>query len=169
MTHGRSESSVDHAAAFCARFLQGELDALETADRTQRVELQAKTVRLQETIATLRDQMHRLARIKTQLADGADGQLSVTDRDARSMISQSKGHGHRRVKRADGCGCETSPHRRSQVTNVGSDRAQLAKMATAARDAMGKTRLRAYADRGYYNAPEIKACADAAGHRCICP
>jgi hypothetical protein len=48
-----------------------------------------------------------------------------------------------------------------EVTNVGSDRSQLAKMATAARDAMGKKTLRAYADRGYYNAPEIKACADA--------
>jgi hypothetical protein len=48
-----------------------------------------------------------------------------------------------------------------EVTNVGSDRAQLAKMATAARDAMGKKKLRAYADRGYYNAPEIKDCADA--------
>lgn len=34
-------------------------------------------------------------------------------------------------------------------------------MATVARDAMGKKKLRAYADRGYYNAPEIKACADA--------
>ena len=48
-----------------------------------------------------------------------------------------------------------------EVTNVGSDRAQLSKMATAARDAMGKTQLEAIADRGYFNGPEIKACTEA--------
>ena len=35
-----------------------------------------------------------------------------------------------------------------EVTNVGSDRAQLSKMALAAREAMGKMKLQAYADRG---------------------
>src|SRR5690349_14697641 len=43
-----------------------------------------------------------------------------------------------------------------EVTNVGNDRCQLTKMATAARDAMAKPKLRAYADRGYFNAPQIK-------------
>jgi hypothetical protein len=33
-------------------------------------------------------------------------------------------------------------------------------MARAARDAMGKTRLKAIADRGYFSAQEIRACAD---------
>ena len=47
-----------------------------------------------------------------------------------------------------------------EVTNVGSDRSQLTKMAKAARDAMDKPRLRAYADRGYFNGPQIKGCAD---------
>jgi hypothetical protein len=47
-----------------------------------------------------------------------------------------------------------------EVTNSGSDRAQPSPMAKAARDAMGKTRLRAVADRGYYSAPQIRECAD---------
>jgi hypothetical protein len=33
-------------------------------------------------------------------------------------------------------------------------------MALAAREAMGKKRLKAYADRGYFMGPEIKACHD---------
>jgi hypothetical protein len=37
-----------------------------------------------------------------------------------------------------------------EVTNSGSNRALLSPMAKAPRDAMGKTRLRAVADRGYY-------------------
>ncbi len=48
-----------------------------------------------------------------------------------------------------------------EVTNVGHDRAQLSKMALAARQAMGKKQLKAYADRGYFMGPEIKACHDA--------
>ncbi len=47
-----------------------------------------------------------------------------------------------------------------EVTNIGRDRAQLSSMARAARDAMGKTRLKAIADRGYFSAQQIKACAD---------
>ena len=38
-----------------------------------------------------------------------------------------------------------------EVTNVGNDRAQLTKMGTAAKAAMGKKRLQAAADRGYAN------------------
>jgi hypothetical protein len=34
-------------------------------------------------------------------------------------------------------------------------------MAVAAREAMGKTKLQAFADRGYFNGLEIKACEDA--------
>lgn len=141
--------------------IQRYLDALETADRTKPVEFQAKTQRLHQKIATLRGQMRRMDHIKKQLAATPDGQLSTTDADARSMISQAKGTG------VVGYNVQTAVDAKHhlvvehEVTNVGSDRAQLAKMATAARDAMGKKKLRAYADRGYYNAPEIKACADA--------
>ena len=46
------------------------------------------------------------------------------------------------------------------VTNVGTDHRQLTKMALAAREAMGKGRLAAYADRGYFSGPHIKDCVD---------
>ncbi len=39
--------------------------------------------------------------------------------------------------------------------------AQLRPIAKAARDAMGKKKIKALADRGYFSAPEIKACDDA--------
>jgi hypothetical protein len=48
-----------------------------------------------------------------------------------------------------------------EVTNIGHERAQLSKMAKAAREAMGKTKLQALADRGYFNGTELKACEDA--------
>jgi hypothetical protein len=47
-----------------------------------------------------------------------------------------------------------------EVTNSGSDRAQLSKMALAARKAIGTTELQAFADRSYYNSLDVKACDD---------
>src|SRR5262245_59342805 len=44
-----------------------------------------------------------------------------------------------------------------EVTNSGSDRAQLANMGRHAREALGVDKLEAVADRGYYNNTEIKA------------
>jgi hypothetical protein len=49
-----------------------------------------------------------------------------------------------------------------EVTNSGSDRAQLANMAMQAKAVLGVDKLEAVADRGYYSGEEIKACEDAA-------
>jgi hypothetical protein len=48
-----------------------------------------------------------------------------------------------------------------EVINASSDRAQLSPMAQSAREAMGKKKLLALADRGYFSGLQIKACADA--------
>jgi transposase len=148
--------------------IQRYLDALETADRTQPVEVEAKTERLQEKIKTLREQMRRMNRIKDRLTREPDGQLSLTDPDARSMISQAKGTG---VVGYNVQAAVDAKHHlivAHEVTNVGSDRAQLTKMALAAREAMGKKKLRVFADRGYFNGPEIMAC-DGAGISAFVP
>src|SRR6218665_1340496 len=70
--------------------IQRYLDALETADRTQPVEIEAKSERLKEKIKKLQEQMRQLAGTKERLEHEPDGQLSTTDPDSRSMISQAK-------------------------------------------------------------------------------
>ena len=141
--------------------IQRYLDALETADRTQPVEVEAKTKRLREKIDMLREQMRDLARAGEILETLPEKQISLTDPDSRSMISQAKGTG------VVGYNVQVAVDARHhlivthEVTNVGSDRTQLSRMAKAARDAMGKRKLKALADRGYFNAPEIKACDEA--------
>jgi len=137
------------------------LAALETADRTQPVEVEAKTERLQEKIQTLRDQIRRMEAMREELKRQPDEQLSQTDPDSRSMISQAKGTG---VVGYNVQAAVDAKHHlivAHEVTNVGSDRAQLTKMATAAREAMDKRRLQVLADRGYFSGPEIKTCAEA--------
>ena len=140
--------------------IQRYLDALETADRTQPPDLESKTERLTDKIDRLRRQMRQLDQTKEQLKTQPDGQLSLTDPDARSMTSHGKATGIVGYNVQAAVDAKHHLIVAHEVTNVGSDRAQLSPMAQAAREAMGKAKLKAVADRGYYNAPQIKACHD---------
>jgi transposase len=141
--------------------IQRYLTALETADRTQPAELEAKTTRLQDKIAQLRQQMKVLDEVKEQLKSHPDGQISLTDPDARSMATSGKGSGMVAYNVQVAVDAKHHLIVAHEVTNAGSDRAQLSAMAQAAREAMGKIKLRAIADRGYFSGLQIKACADA--------
>ena len=149
--------------------IQRYLDALETADRTQPAEVQAKTERLQGKVQKMRQRMQELQAVKAQLDTLPDRQLSETDPDARAMTTYSA-KGTAMV----GCNVQTAVDTKNhlivahEVTNNGSDRSQLSTIALAAREAMGKRRLKAIADRGYYSSAELKAC-DAAGIAALVP
>jgi transposase len=152
---------VDKRQQQIEQSIERYLAALETADRTQPAEVEAKTERLREKIETLREQMRRMDAMREELKRQPDEQLSQTDPDARSMISQAKGTG---VVGYNVQAAVDAKHHlivAHAVTNIGNDRAQLTKMAIAAREAMDKRRLQALADRGYFSGPEIKACAEA--------
>ena len=70
------------------------LDALDTADRTAPpTEFQAKAEHLQDKLRTMHDQMRRLKQIEQQLETTSDGQISITDLDARSMATSGRGSG----------------------------------------------------------------------------
>jgi transposase len=138
------------------------LDALDTADRTQApAEFQAKAEHLQDKLRTMREQMRRMQGIEQQLKHQPDGQLSLTDPDARSMTTSGRGSGIVGYNVQVAVDAKHHLIVAHEVTNSGSDRAQLAPMAAAAREAMGKNKLQAVADRGYYSGPQIKACDDA--------
>jgi transposase len=142
--------------------IQRYLDALETADRTQPAEMQAKTDRLQGKIQKMRQRMQGLQAIKAQLETQPDRQISQTDPDARAMTTYSA-KGTAMVGYNVQAAVDTKNHLivAHEITNNGNDRAQLSPMALAARDAMGTGLLTAIADRGYYSGPGLKACEDA--------
>lgn len=143
--------------------IQRYLDALETADRTQPAEMQAKTERLQGKIQKMRQRMQGLQAIKAQLETLPDHQLSQTDPDARAMTTHSA-KGTAMVGYNVQAAVDTKNHLivAHEITNNGNDSAQLSPMAVAARDAMGADGLKAIADRGYYSGLGLKACEDAA-------
>jgi transposase len=142
--------------------IQRYLTALDTADRTQQPEqLQGKTEHLQAKLKTMREQMRRMKQIEQQLKDEPDGQLSLTDSDARSMATSGRGSGIVGYNVQVAVDAKNHLIVAHEVTNVGHDRTQLAPMAAAAREAMGKRKLQAIADRGYYSGQQIKTCHDA--------
>ncbi|MEK8085430.1 IS1182 family transposase [Aquabacterium sp. A3] len=142
--------------------IQRYLEALDTADRTQPVEVQAKTERLQGKIQKMRQRLQELQAMKAQLETLPDRQLSQTDPDARAMTTYSA-KGTALVGYNVQAAVDTKNHLivAHEVTNNGNDRAQLSVMALAAREAMGKRKMKAIADRGYYSGLGLKACEDA--------
>ena len=79
----------------------------------------------------------------------ADGQVSLTDPDARSMASQGKGTGIVGYNVQTAVDAQHHLIVTHEVTNIGSDRDQLYKIAEKAREAMGADELTAVADRGF--------------------
>jgi len=69
------------------------LSALEIADLSEPDIAVAKTERLQEKIAKLKQQMEQLAVIEPPLQETPDKQISLTDPDARSMATSGRGSG----------------------------------------------------------------------------
>jgi transposase len=133
---------------------------LEAADRNHPGEFVAKITRLTDKIQTLREQMRRMDGLQKQLDKQQEAQISLTDPDSRSMMSQAKGTGVVGYNVQVAVDTKHHPIVAHEVTNATSDRQQLTKMAQAAREAMAKPRLRAYADRGYFNGQQIKDCDD---------
>ena len=88
-----SMGKIDKRQQQIEESIQRYLSALDTADRTQPVELEARTARLQDKIAMLRKQMQVLDEVKEQLKEQPEKQLSTTDPDARSMATSGRGSG----------------------------------------------------------------------------
>ena len=135
------------------------LTALDAADRQEPTASEPSAVRLEEKISKLKTQMKELKAIEIQLNESPDKQVSLTDPDARSMMTRGTGIVGYNVQTA----VDTQNHLivAHEVTNFGSDRDQLSSMAKQARDAMASETLAVVADRGYFKSEEILACHDA--------
>jgi Transposase DDE domain len=90
-----------------------------------------------------------------------DQQISLTDPDARSMATSGRGSG------VVGYNVQTTVDTKHhlivthEVTNVETDRSQLASVAKEAKATLETERLDVVADRGYFSSQEILACEEA--------
>ena len=123
--------------------------------------IELKKTHLKEKLEKLKSEMQRLEAIARQVLAAPDKQISLTDPESRSMATSGRGSGVVGYNVQIAVDTEHYLIVHHEVTNVGSDRWQLASTATAAKEVLGVETLEAVADRGYFNGEEIKACGDA--------
>jgi transposase len=124
------------------------LSQLDTADRQEPTEaLAARVTKLKEKLTKLKEEMGKLVVYEKQMLTSPDQQISLTDPDSRSMATSGRGSGV--VGYNVQVAVDTEHHLivTHEVTNSGSDRAQLANMAkhessARDRDARGRGRSR---------------------------
>ena len=134
---------------------------LDRADREPALVTEVRVEHIKEKMETVKKQMRELKQIGKQMAQAPDGQISLTDPDARSMATSGRGTGM--VGYNVQTAVDTKHHLivAHEVTNSGHDRDQLSSMAHQARDAIGNDALTVFADRGYYKGEQIFDCEQA--------
>jgi transposase len=138
------------------------LSQLDTADRQPPSEaLAAKTTRLKEKLAKIKEEMERLKGLEARMLAAPDQQISLTDPDSRSMATSGRGSGV--VGYNVQVAVDTEHHLivNHEVTNVGSDRGHLARVAQETKATLQTEKLEAVADRGYFSSEEILTCEKA--------
>src|SRR5262249_12309602 len=157
-TRAKVERRGAQLQASVARYL-AQLDTADLQEPSE--ELAAKTAHLKEKLAKLDVEIERLAAMERLMLASPDQQISLTGPDSRSMATSGRGSGV--VGHNVQVAVDTEHHLivTHEVTNVGSDRAQLANMASQAKEVLGVDKLEAVADRGYFSGEEILACDQA--------
>ena len=153
-TPAKLQRRIEQVEDSIARYMA----AIDAADRQENEVARAKSARLKDKITALREQVRQFRAMEQAIKDAPDGQVSLTDPDARSMATSGKGSGI--VGYNVQAAVDTRHHLivAHEVTNKGFDRSQLSGMAGQAREVMGHSILTAIADRGYYKGEDILLC-----------
>jgi transposase len=138
------------------------LEHLDSADRQEpSLARTTKTTRLRDKLAKLKEEMQRLQALERQMLSTPDQQISLTDPDARSMATSGRGSGVVGYNVQAAVDIKHHLIVAHEVTNFGTDRSQLARVAKDAKAILEAETLDVVADRGYFNGEEILACEQA--------
>lgn len=135
------------------------LQALDAGDAAEPREEKLTRAELEEKIAALREKKEWHEELLAQLQDEGEKQISTTDADARQMPTA-----HGRVIGYNAQSAVDAKHKlivADDVTNEGTDRRQLAGVASQAKETLAVERLEAVADQGYYNNADVSLCVEA--------
>ncbi len=140
------------------------LAELDRADRDPTRVTEDRVAHIQKRIQMIKARVRELDDIRVKMEASPDGQVALTDPDARCMASRGRDTpmvGYNVQTAVDAQHHLIVAH---EVTNVGNDRTQLAPMSKKAREAMGcdpEAAFTALADRGYFSGEQILQCAQA--------
>ena len=156
-TERKLEARIEQLEESIARYLV----ELDRADRDPSLVPEARVEHLKEKMARAKEYIEELNQMGEQMRQSPDGQISLTDPDARSMATSGRGTGV--VGYNVQAVVDTQHHLivAHEVTNVGHDRTQLSAMSKQAKDSLGVKQLTVIADRGYFKGEEIVDCEKA--------
>ena len=136
--------------------LEGYLAELDAIDRGEDGSGPGRGEALSAKIAKVRERRQVQEAMLEQLNASGESQVSLTDPDARAMVTGQKTTvGYNAQVAVD------AKHKlivEQHVTNAATDMGLLALTAGAAREALGVERIDAVADMGYYKGEDIEAC-----------
>lgn len=148
------KTRLAHLEASAARYL-ADLDRMDRQGRKE-VEL-TKVEHLQDKLERIQQEVKRLEEIQRDLEKPSDTQISLTDPDSRAMASKGAGTATVGYNVQSVVDIESHLIVTYEVTNTGSDRAQLTPMAQAAKDVLDVDKIDVVADRGYFSSKGILA------------
>jgi hypothetical protein len=105
--------------------------------------------------------MRHLKTLAARMLATPDRQISLTDPDSRSMATSGRGSGVVGYNVQVAVDIKHHLIVTHDVTNVGNDRSQLARMSKETKAALGTESLDVVSDRGYFDSQEILACEEA--------
>lgn len=157
-TRNKIASRLAHLEADVERYI----NEMVRIDRQEEGEARAgKVQHLARRYGRIRQEIARLKAMDKALADAPDGQISLTDPDARAMATGARHSGMVGYNVQTTVDTESHLIVTHKVTNQGFDRDQLSPTAIAVREALHRDDLHAIADKGYFSGPEILACHEA--------
>lgn len=131
---------------------------LENNDKEEAQIADVSAGEIREKIKILKDRKEKYQELLKELKESGQTQISLTDPDSRAMVNS---------QRVEVCyniqSTVDAKHKLivdHETTNEVLDNNQLSKMAKRAKDILEAEKLEVLADKGYYNAIEIKECVD---------
>src|SRR5262245_15845381 len=151
-----NREKVERARKRVEQEIEDYLRELDEGDEQEKDVRSPTAEELKEKIEELKRRLQKYDRIKEQVKESADGQVSLTDSDSRLMKSRQGTHAGYNVQAAI-----DSKHKlivAHDVTNARSDRGQLTNISMQAKEVLGVENLEAIADMGYYDCRDVKRC-----------
>ena len=134
------------------------LQDLDEADSKEQALSDRQDASLEEKIQKMKDRKKTYTQLLSDLEEGGENQVSLTDPDSRSMPKSPKAKiGYNAQTAVD------DKHHliiEQDVTNQSNDKEELSKISKKAKQSLEADSLDVVADRGYYNGEEIKDCEE---------
>lgn len=131
---------------------------LEENDQKEAGITQPSAEEIKKKIDLLKDRKNKYQKLLKELKESDETQVSLTDPDSRAMVNNQRVEVSYNVQAT-----VDAKHKLildHEVTNEVLDRNQLGKMSKRAKDILEVEELEVLADKGYYDAIEIKECVD---------